>query len=119
MRIGMTLIAAGLASAITPAVADTWDGAYGGTIVSTYADGRVVDVFVNADHSYSITKADGTPILKGTWADANGQSCFSQTDPPAPNGKPVCFPVKEYHVGDTLSGADPSGSFTSVIKAGR
>lgn len=115
MRIGMMMIAAGLVSAATPAVADTWSGAYGGTIVSTYTDGRVVDVFVNADHSYSIAKADGTPILKGTWADANGQSCFT----PAPSGKPVCFPVKEYKVGDTISGSDPSGSFTGVIKAGR
>jgi hypothetical protein len=59
-------------------------------------------------------------VLKGTWADANGQSCFTLTDPPAqPGAKIPCFPVREYKVGDTFSGEDSTGTFTSVIVAGR
>ena len=107
------------AIAAQPALADTWTGAYGGTIESTYADGRVVKVYVNEDHSYSIALPNGATV-KGNWADANGQSCFHPTDPPpAPDAKPVCFPLKEYNVGDTFSGEDASGKFTGIIKAGR
>lgn len=112
------MIAAALCAA-TPALADTWTGAYGGTIVSTYADGRVVKVYVNPDHTYSIGLPNGK-TLKGSWADANGQSCFTLTDPPpAPGSAPSCFPIKEYKVGDSFSGDDATGHFTGVIKAGR
>jgi hypothetical protein len=105
---GIALIAA------SPAVADTWTGVYDGTIVSTYGDGRVVKVYVNADHSYSIALPDGKE-LRGTWADADGQSCFTLSS----GGKPTCFPIKEYRVGDTFTGEDPTGKFTGVIQAGR
>jgi hypothetical protein len=105
--------------AAAPAIADTWTGAYNGTIVSTYADGRVVKVYVNPDHSYSITLPDGK-ILKGTWKDGDGGSCFYQSDPPpAADAKPACFPLKEYKVGDTFSGEDAGGKFTGVVQAGR
>ncbi len=111
------LCAAGVAA--LPALASTWSGVANATIVSTYTDGRVVKVYTNPDHTYSILLPDGK-TLKGTWADADGQSCFHQTDPaPAANTKPACFPVKEYKVGDTFSGQDASGKFTAVIKAGR
>jgi len=100
--------------AASPAVADTWTGVYDGTIVSTYGDGRVVKVYVNADHSYSIALPDGRE-LRGTWADADGQSCFTLSS----GGKPTCFPIKEYKVGDTFVGEDPTGKFTGVIQAGR
>lgn len=110
---GLVLLAA------SPASADTWTGAYGGTIESTYSDGRVVRVYVNADHSYSIALPNGA-VLKGSWADGDGQSCFTVTDPPpAPGAKPTCFPLKEYRVGDTFSGDDASGHFNGVIKPGR
>ena len=112
-----TIVIAAALFAATPALADTWTGAYGGTIESTYSDGRVVKVYVNADHSYSIGLPNGQ-TLKGTWADMDGQSCFTMTDP-APGAKPSCFPVKEYKVGDTFSGDDATGHFTGVIKAGR
>lgn len=105
--------------AAAPAVAGTWDGAYNATVVSTYTDGRTAKVFVNADHTYTIALPNGA-TLKGTWADAGGQSCFTLTDPaPKPGDKPVCFPVKEYKVGDTYGGEDATGKFTAVIQAGR
>lgn len=111
------VIYAGLTA--SPAFADTWSGAYDNTIVSTYTDGRTVKVFVAPDHSYFIVLADGSK-LKGTWTDGGGQSCFTVTDPPpAPGAKPVCFPLKEYKVGDTFEGSDATGSFKSVIQAGR
>lgn len=103
-----------------PASAGTWDAAYNNTVVSTYADGRVVKVMVNADHTYSLLLPDGKTTIKGTWAEADGQSCFTATDPPPPAGaKPVCFAAMEHKVGEPYPGEDPSGKFTSVIQAGR
>jgi hypothetical protein len=123
MKLSASLISAAALCgtlAATPALAgDTWGGVYGGTIVSTYANGNVVKVYVNADHSYSIGLADGK-TLKGAWADGADGSCFTLTDPPpAPGAKPVCFPLKDYKIGDTFSGEDANGKFTGVIVAGR
>jgi len=123
MRMSSEIFASAFAAAVcaaAPALADTWSAAYDGTIVSTYTDGRVVDVYVNPDHTYSIKTADGKPILNGTWADGADGSCFTQTDPaPAAGAKPLCFPVKDYKVGDSFEGQDPTGKFTGVVKAGR
>jgi hypothetical protein len=114
-----TLAGVAVVLAAVPASADTWSGAYGNTINATYTDGRTAKVYVEADHTYSIKLPNGT-VLKGRWADAGGQSCFTLTDPPqAPGAKTPCFPVKEYKVGDTFSGEDSTGKFTSVIVAGR
>jgi len=113
-------ILSGVGLATGSAWADTWAGAYKGTIVSTYTDGRVVKVYVEPDHTYSIDPGNGGTKVKGTWSDADGQSCFTATDPPpAPDAKPICFPLKEYKVGDTFDGEDASGKFTGEIKAGR
>jgi hypothetical protein len=111
------LLLAAILLGSTPALADTWTGTYGGTIVSTYSDGRVVKVYVNADHSYSIALPNGQ-VLNGTWADAGGQSCFTLSNPP-PDAKPACFPIKEYKVGDTFEGDDATGHFKGAIQAGR
>ncbi len=109
-----------LVAVAVPASAGTWDAAYNNTVVSTYADGRVVKVYVNADHTYSLLLPDGKTPIKGTWADTDGQSCFAATDPPPPAGaKPVCFPAMEHKVGEPYSGEDATGKFTSVIQAGR
>jgi hypothetical protein len=97
-----------------PTLADTWSAVYGNTITSTYTDGRVVKVYVDVDHSYSILLPNGQ-TLKGTWADAGGQSCFTLSS----GGKPSCFPIKDYKVGDTFGGSDATGSYTGVITAGR
>jgi len=119
MKIAILAGAALLCAAVPAAAADTWAGVYGNTITSTYADGRVVKVYVEPDHTYSITLPDGKK-LKGTWADAEGQSCFTLTDPaPAPGAKPSCFPVREYKVGDMFGGEDATGKYTGVITAGR
>lgn len=105
--------------AAPPAFADTWTGVYGNTITSTYADGRVVKVYVEPEHIYSIVLPDGK-TLKGTWANTGGQSCFTLTDPPpTPGAKPSCFPLRDYKVGDTFTGEDATGKYTGVISAGR
>jgi len=117
MNIKYAFMAAAFVGAVcaTPALADTWSAVYDGTIVSTYSDGRVVDVYVNADHTYSIKDATGKEVVKGTWADGDKGSCFT----PDGGGAPLCFPVKEYKIGDSFEGEDSSGKFTGLLKAGR
>jgi len=113
------LVLACLIMAAGPATAGTWDTAYNGTIMAVYTDGRTAKVFVNADQSYSIVLPNGM-TFKGIWTDADGQSCFTTTDPPpAPGTKPVCFPAKDYKVGDSFNGEDASGKFIGTIQAGR
>ncbi len=123
MKLATSLISAaalcGALAAVPAFAADTWGGVYDGTIVATYASGGVVKVYVNADHSYSITTPDGK-TLKGVWADSADGSCFTLTDPPeAPGAKPVCLPLKDYKIGDSFAGEDASGKFNAVIVAGR
>lgn len=115
----IALIGSVLLCGASSALADTWTGVYGNTITSTYADGRVVKVYVEPNHTYSIVLQGGVK-LSGTWADGSGGSCFTLTNPPpAPGAKPSCFPLKEYKVGDSFSGADATGKYVGVITAGR
>lgn len=108
-----------LAFTTIAASADTWSGAYGNTIVSTYDNGNVVKVYVEPNHSYTIKLPNGQ-MLSGTWADGGGQSCFTVTaPPPKPGATPTCFALKDYKIGDSFSGQDSNGSFHGVINPGR
>jgi hypothetical protein len=114
------VVAAGLALGVSAAYADTWSGVYGNTIVSTYDNGDVVHVYVEPDHSYTITDADGNQVASGTWKDGADGSCFTVTDPPpSDSAEPLCFEVKDYQVGDTFEGSDATGHFTATIVKGR
>ena len=103
-----------------PALADTWSAAYDNTIVSTYDTGKVVDVYVEPDHSYTIVPRDGSEEITGTWDDATGKSCFTIKEPASyAGGDPLCFEIRNYKVGDTFEGADSTGHFKAEIVKGR
>lgn len=122
MKVIGVLAGAGLLAGLAagPAAADTWSAAYGNTIVATYTDGRVAKVFVEPDHTYAIVPQAGGDTIHGTWADKDGQSCFTITAPAAAvGGAPACFPVKDYKVGDSFPAKDATGTATAVITAGR
>ena len=113
-------VAAVLAVFVSPSFADTWSGAYDNTIVSTYDSGKVVDVYVEPDHTYSIVPRDGSDEITGVWADEGSQSCFTIKEPASyAGGDPLCFPLKDYQVGDTFEGADSTGHFVAKIVKGR
>ena len=113
-------IALGAIAFGSSAYADTWSGAYGNTIVSTYDDGHVVDVYVEPDHTYTIVPRDGGETISGTWSDNSGESCFTITAPAKDaGGAPLCFAIKEYKVGDTFDGKDSTGHFSAEIVKGR
>lgn len=118
MKLIVTSCAA-LVLTATAVSADTWSGAYGNTIVSTYDNGTVVKVYVEPNHTYTIKLPSGQ-TLSGTWADGGGQSCFTVTNPPPkPGATPTCFALREYKVGDSFSGQDSNGGFHGVINPGR
>ena len=122
MKIVTLLAAAGLlaGAAAGPAAADTWSGAYGNTVVATYTDGRVVKIFVEPDHTYTIVPQGGGETIHGTWADGDGKSCFTITAPAsAVGGAPACFPIKDYKVGDSFDAVDATGTAHSMITSGR
>jgi hypothetical protein len=120
IRTYVAAIALGAFSAGAPAFAGTWTGAYDNTIVSTYDDGHVVDVFVEPDHSYTIVPRSGGDEITGTWADKGNQSCFTITAPAKyAGGEPLCFGLKDYEVGDTFDGTDSTGHFKAEIVKGR
>ncbi len=113
----LAALTAGLAAG--PAAAGTWSAAYGATIVSTYADGHVVKVYVEPNHTFKIMTASGD-TLSGTWRDSGDQSCFTITAPAAAaGGAPSCLPVKDYQLGDGFDGQDATGAYHGVIVAGR
>ena len=121
-RFTLVALATGAAAALfaTSASADTWSGVYDATIVSTYADGHVVRVYVDPDHTYRIVPTSGETI-RGTWSDNAYQSCFVIISPAAyAGGAPSCYPLRDYKVGDAFDGVDAAGaSFHGVITAGR
>ena len=122
MRIKTYLAAIALGAFATnvPAFADTWSGAYDNTIVSTYDDGHVVDVYVESDHTYTIVPRNGGDTISGVWADSGNKSCFTIKDPPKyAKGEPLCFALRDYQVGDTFEGTDSTGHFKAVIVKGR
>ena len=105
-------IALGAFAISVPAIADTWTGAYDNTIVSTYDDGHVVDVYVEPDHSYTIVPRNGGDEITGVWADSGNKSCFTIKAPAKYVGsEPLCFALKDYQVGDMFDGTDSTGHF--------
>ncbi len=83
----ITAVLAAFAS-VTPSLAQApvspMAGAFGNTIVTTYADGTSARTFVDPDGTYrSLT---GSNESRGTWSVKKGLICYTQTVPaPAPD----------------------------------
>lgn len=85
------LMAANVA-ATPPAGADMLEPAFGGTIISTYADGRVSKLWLNRDGTFS---AEGRNHERqaGHWVVKHHAVCMSQTKPfPIPFAQ-YCAPI--------------------------
>jgi hypothetical protein len=76
----------------------------GNTTISTGADGTVVKIYYNADHTFGGKL--GAQTAGGTWVLNGNTVCLTYTSPtPLPMGltNPVCVPVTAHAVGDTWS----------------
>lgn len=92
------------------ALADPNANFFGNTVVITSAKGEVTKAMVNKDNTYTTVLPDGKTV-KGTWAAAGDQTCYTQTDPaPAADAKPFCAPNEARNVGDSWEAKAPDGS---------
>lgn len=81
---------------------------YGNTVKVSGAGGERI-VHINKDGTYD--SVAGATTVKGTWAAAGDQTCFSQTDPaPAAEAKPYCVANANRAVGDSWDLTAPDGS---------
>ena len=99
-----------------PAVAAP-SGLYGNTLKITGPDGGVTKIYVNADATYSRVDSAGN-TTSGTWAEANGQMCFTQQTPT--QGSALCGPLITQSMGNNWTGTRPDGSVSQLtIISGR
>lgn len=110
-----TMMFAGIAVATD----DPMAVAYGNTVTITNAAGEVSTMLIDADNTYTVTTAAGE-VHKGTWAIADGQTCFTQTEPAPPaEYKPACSATETRAVGDTWTSGEGDAMVTITIVAGR
>ena len=106
----VAILAAGSASA-TPS------GLFGNTLQITGPDGGVTKIYVNADGTYSRVAPSGG-ATSGSWAEADGQMCFTQQTPS--QGTALCGPAISQSVGSSWTGTRPDGSVSQLtIISGR
>jgi hypothetical protein len=112
--------AAGALALAGAAQAADMSSVFGNTIQITTANGLVVKLYMDANGAYSQLLPNGAQT-KGTWADADGKICFTQTSPAPPAGTPAnCVPSTAHKVGDTWTSTDSMGATSTVtIIAGR
>lgn len=82
------------------------NGSAPGTYEVVAADGTVGTTVLNADGTYADTDADGNLVAEGTWAVADGKTCFTPTTEGA---EAMCF-------AETAPAED--GSFTATPDSG-
>jgi hypothetical protein len=82
------------------------NGSPAGTYEVTAADGTVTTSTLNADGTYEDTAADGSVLAEGTWAVADGKTCFTPT---TEGEEAMCYT-------ETAPAAD--GSFTATPDSG-
>jgi hypothetical protein len=114
MRRSLRLAIAIAVSLAAPAAWATPSGLFGNTLQITMPDGSVKKYYVNADGTYSVTLPDGSTVT-GTWAETDGQMCFTPQ-----GGSALCGPLITQNVGDNWQAQRPDGlSSQLTIVAGR
>lgn len=110
MPIKTTLQAAGLVALTMglalPAFAASMDARYGNTVHATRPDGTEINLFFNADKSFTGKASPaGIPFsfsIAGTWRLDGDNVCVLQTEGRGPNkGVEKCEPLEGDKIGDT------------------
>ena len=104
------------AAAITfagAAHAELMDTTFGNTVTVAGADGAIaVSYHFNADHTFSMTTAQGT--AEGTWSLDGTNLCSTIS-----GGEPSCTEIEDHDVGDSWDVTDENGTMTISIVEGR
>jgi len=88
------------------AVPTAANGSPAGAYEVTAADGTVTTTTLNADGTYADVDGEGTTVAEGTWAVADGKTCFTPT---TEGVTPMCY---------TESPPAADGSFTATPDEG-
>ena len=111
------VLAAAAALIATGALAgdDVMTSRYGNTTIVKLANGNVLHLYYNADHTWSGTN-NGQP-MSGTWQVTGDTLCVSFANAPA--GTPAnCAPVAPHQVGDSWVVGEGAGRMEASIVAG-
>lgn len=86
---------------------------------NVYSAEGVHHYFVNSDHSWKGTKANGELLKSGTWRIKGGKVCFhilvGPTDP-----EDDCFAILGKKIGDTwMMDVDTGGEVVAILHKGR
>ncbi len=119
MKRALFIAAAALAlSSAAFAEDDVMASRYGNTTVVTRADGTVIKLWYNADHTWSGDM--GGMAVGGTWKVENGTLCvtYNGTLPPGAVN-PNCSPAMARAVGDHWSVGEGAAKMDATLAAGK
>lgn len=117
MKTIMTLAAAAaLFSTAAVAADDPVASRYGNTTIITTADGHVVKIWYEADHT--VTWMVGPITRKGTWALEGSNMCITLQDPPGGMPAKTCNPFEVHKVGESWSVNQGAAKLDAQLVAG-
>jgi opacity protein-like surface antigen len=90
---------------------------YGNTTVITMANGSVVKIWYNADHTW--TGEAGGAAIGGTWKVDGNQLCVSWNNPPPNMANPTCSMASERKIGDHWTVGEGDAKMSVTLAAGK
>jgi len=87
--------------------AELMDSTFGNSVTIATADGTVVQTYhFNADHTFSLTTAEGS--MNGTWSLDGTNLCTTVGEASG------CTPIEDHEVGDVWEGPDADGNTMTI-----
>ena len=114
----MAALALAGASGSLPANVPALEPAFGGTIVSTYPDGRISKVWLNRDGSFS-SEGRSHERKAGRWVVKGRNVCLSQLKPFPIPFLSYCTPIPAEGVASWSGKADTGEPITLRVDSGR
>ena len=96
---------------------DLMQSRFGNTTVVTTAQGVVIKIWYNADHTW--TGMMGTTPASGTWKLDGMQLCVSYANPPAGMVNPTCSEAQNRKVGDHWTVGEGASQMSATLVAGK
>lgn len=106
-----------LTTAAIAGEAEVMASRYGNTTKVTMADGTVVKIWYNADHTW--TGDNNGNAINGTWKVADGKLCVTFANPPPNVTNPTCSEAKARTVGETWTAGEGDQKMTVTLVQGK
>ncbi len=112
MRATLILLALAVAPPCAAAEPSKVDEAFGNTIISTYPDGRMAELWLVADGSYTAQGRRHDPS-RGHWRVTDGKMCLKQSHPYA-FGVTYCVPLPSGGLRESWTGKAYTGEAITI-----